>query len=214
MPHTRPLSVQSEKAERPTRVFLMVADLTPLTNSHDERTDGHFTLRYTTNFEDLVDFVYPDLSEGTRVLNDRAILATTNALIDTSNDTTASKRPGSAATFCSSYTLVTDETNPGTAFAPPEHLNQFNVQGAPPHELNLKYDALAMSVRNLNLAEGLVVNGRKVVLRGVSPHSRVVHVELLPPEKTTALIPRIVFSARVGRDGVSFHRVQPALRIA
>lgn len=115
--------------------------------------------------------MYPDLSEDTRLLNDRAILATTNASIDTSNDTIASKRPGNAATFYSSDTLISDESNPGTAFGSPEHLNQLNVLGVPPHELHLKSDALAMIVRNLNFAERLV-NGQKVVLRGISPNSK------------------------------------------
>lgn len=131
------------------------------------------------------------------MLNDRAIVATTNSSIDTSNDTIASKRPGCAATFYSSDTLITDEANPGTAFASPEHLNQLNVQGVPPHELNLKFDAIAMIVRNLNFAEGLV-NSQKVVPRGISPNSRVVQVELLNLEKTIVLIPRIAFTAQVG----------------
>lgn len=75
--------------------------MTPLSNSQDESTDDNFALQYTTEFEDLVAFVYPDLSEDTRLLNDRAILATTNSSIVTSNDTIASKRPGNAATFYS-----------------------------------------------------------------------------------------------------------------
>ena len=58
-----------------------------------------------------------------------------------------------------------------------------------------------MLTRNLNFSEGLV-NGQKVVLRGISPNSRVVQVEL------------IMFHGQVGRQGITFQRVQLPLRIA
>ena len=185
----------------------------PLSNSHDGTTADHFTLQHRTDFDTLTNFVYPDPNTDTRLLHDRAILATTNASIDASNDHITGKRPGSSATFSSSDTLIKDDSNDDTAFASPEHLNILNVQGVPPHELSLKSDALAMIIRNLNFSEGLV-NGQKVVLRGISPNSRVIQVELLTPERTLVLIPRILFHAQVGRNGITFQRVQFPLRIA
>lgn len=114
------------------------AEMTLLTNAHDESTHDHFTPQYTTDSDYLIAFVYPDLSEDTRLINDRAILATTSASIDIYNDTIVSKRPGNAATFYCSDTVISDEPNADTAFASPEHLNHLSDQGIPPHELNLK----------------------------------------------------------------------------
>ena len=87
--------------------------------------------------------------------------------------------------------------NSKAALASPEHLNQVNVQGVPPHELNS--DALASIVGNVNFADGLV-NGQNVLLRSISPNSRVVQVKLLIPEKYVFPFPRNVFAAQVGRD--------------
>ena len=78
-------------------------DLISLSNCNDDNTADHVTLQYTTDFEELSKFVYPNLNEGTRLLNDRAILATTNASNDASNDDIAARRPGNAATFYSRH---------------------------------------------------------------------------------------------------------------
>ena len=72
---------------------------------------------------------------------------------------------------------------------------------------------LAMLITNLNFSEDLV-NGQKVVVRGVSPNSRVIRVELLNSDGYIVLIPRIYFHAQVGRYGITFNRVQFPLRIA
>ncbi|CAM9361922.1 unnamed protein product, partial [Ectocarpus sp. 4 AP-2014] len=53
---------------------------------------------------------------------------------------------------------------------------------------------------------------RKVVLRGISPNSRVIQVELLH-DNSIVLIPRISFHAQVGRNGITFNRCQFPLRI-
>lgn len=171
-------------------------------------------MQYTTNFNDLVNFVYPDIHEDARRLNDRAILATTNISIDSCNDDISSRRNGNHATFYSSDTLIKDHTNTSTtAFCSTENLNNIDVPGIPPHQLHLKSDALAMLKRNLNFSEGLV-NGQKVVVRGVSPNSRVIRVELLDRENSIVLIPRISFHAQVGRNGITFNRVQFPIRTA
>ena len=73
---------------------------------------------------------------------------------------------------------------------------------------------LQCSRENLKFSEGLV-NGQKVVLRGVSPNSReFVQVELLTPEKSIVLVPRTMFHGQVCRQGITFQRVQFPLRIA
>ncbi|CAB1097406.1 unnamed protein product [Ectocarpus sp. CCAP 1310/34] len=203
------------EGSRPTVTMSDGSKLTPLNNHDNEDTANHFQLRYTTDFDELLRFVYPDLSQQSRIWNTRAILATTNHSIDRSNDTISDNRPGNYVSFFSSDSLISDEKNRRTAFASPEHLNQLNVQGIPPHELKLKTDTLALITRNLNFSEGLV-NGQKCVVLAVSASSRVLQVQLLTEERPRpiVLIPRINFQGKVGRNGICFTRKQFPLRTA
>ena len=86
------------------------------------------------------------------------------------------------------------------------------MPGVPPHELELQDNALAMIIRNLNFSEGLV-NGQKVIIRSISPGARVIQVEL-PHDNQVVLIPRINFKPKVGKNGITFSRVQLPLRVA
>ncbi|CAB1109180.1 unnamed protein product [Ectocarpus sp. CCAP 1310/34] len=180
----------------PTTTFSDGAKRVPLSNTHDTSTTDHFSLQYTTDFNDLINFVYSDIHEDARHLNDHAPLATTNTSIDSCNDAISSRRQGDNVTFHSSDTLIKDHNNPAspTAFCSTEHLNNIDIPGVPPRQLKIKSDALAMLIRNLNFSEGLV-NGQKVVIRGVSPNSRVVRVELLS-DHSIVLIRRISFHAQ------------------
>lgn len=91
---------QSEKIAKPNARFPDGADLTPLTNCCDNTTTDHFTLHHTTDFGTSTNIVYPHPNLHTRLLHDRAILATTNASLDASNDHIIPKRVGtSAASF-------------------------------------------------------------------------------------------------------------------
>ena len=63
-------------------VHMSNGDMVSLSNTDDHSTTDYFTLKYTTEFEDLVNFVYPALNEATHLMHDRAILATTNTAID------------------------------------------------------------------------------------------------------------------------------------
>lgn len=198
---------------QPTSTLPDGAKLVPLSNECDPSTDDYFCLQYTTDFNDLIDFIYPNKHENARLLNNRAILATTNTSIDSCNNEISSRRRDHTY-FYSSDSLIEDKTNPSsTAFTSADNLNNIDVPGVPPHRLELKSDALAMLTRNLNFSEGLV-NGQKVVVPNVSPNSRVIQVELLNSDQDIVLIPRISFHPQVGRNGITFNRVQFPLRIA
>lgn len=119
-------------------VHMANGDVVALSNTDYSSTTDHFALKYTTNFEDLVKFVCPDLNEVTQLMHDRAILATTNTAIDASNKDIAERRSQNDTAFFSSDDLISDESNPNTAFAAPEHLNLLNAQGVPPRELELR----------------------------------------------------------------------------
>lgn len=186
----------------------------PLSNHSDVSISDHFTLQSTTNFEDLITFVYPDLQSDHRGFSDRAILSSTNITIDKINDEVLNRIPGSEAIYTSADSLLSDESaQNASAYASPEHLNSLNVPGVPPHKLRLKSGALTMLTRNLNFSQALV-NGQKGIVRDVQPNSRLIHYELLTPDRPIVLVPRIMFHAQVGQQGVSFKRVQFPLRVA
>ena len=99
-------------------------ELIALHNYNDIDPTNHFQLQYTTEFNDLINFVYPDLNEDSRSWNNRAILSTTSNAIDRSNDIFSADRPGENCSFFSSDSLISDESSTNTAFASPEHLKQ------------------------------------------------------------------------------------------
>lgn len=133
----------------PTTTFDDGAKLVPLSNTNDTSTTDHFSVQCTTDFNELVNFVYPDIHEEATHLNDRAILATTNTSIDSCSEDISSRRQGNHVAFYSSDTLIKDHNNNehSTAFCSTENLNNINVPGVPPHQLDLKSDALAMLIR-------------------------------------------------------------------
>ena len=111
--------------------------LIPLNNHSNANSHEHLQLQSTTVFDELINFVYPDITEDARLWNDRAILSTTNATIDKFNESISSRRPGQSVSFFSSDSLISDESHPNTAFAAPEHLH-LHVSGVPPHEFKLQ----------------------------------------------------------------------------
>ena len=60
--------------------------LIPLNNHSRPNSDDHFQLQYTTDFDELINFVYLDMTEDTRLRNYSATLVTTNYTIDRSNE--------------------------------------------------------------------------------------------------------------------------------
>ena len=60
--------------------------LIPLNNHSQPNSDDHFQLLCTTDFDERINFVYPDMTEDTRLWNDRPILDTTNYTIDRSKE--------------------------------------------------------------------------------------------------------------------------------
>ena len=81
-------------------------------------------------------------------MHDCAILATSNTAIDAANKEIAERRSQNPVSFFSSDSLISDDSNPNTAFAAPEHLNFLDVQGVPARELVLRPNDLAMLARN------------------------------------------------------------------
>lgn len=186
----------------------------PLAYVHDipELTLDPFVIQNTDCFEDLIGFVYPDLLHADPAdFKSRAILSSTNATIDTINEHILDVLPGDLLTAYSCDTVDPGAPNQKTFdFLSSSDLNSIDVTSVPPHSLHLKLNSMVMLTRNLNFKQGLV-NGQKAVVRAFSP--RVARVELLDDSSSLALIPRIRFKAKIGKNGITFSRLQLPLRV-
>ncbi|CAN0525387.1 unnamed protein product, partial [Laminaria digitata] len=180
------------------------------TSTQEDGTVTTCTIDSTTNFEQLVQTIYPDLlTANHNTYNDRGILAPTNDNIDEINDFILDNLPGDSHHLLSSDKIVTDdEVMPDVVAV--EFLNTVQVLGTPPHDLHLKLGALIFFIRNINFDCG-PVNGRRGVVRGITPY--VIDIEVICEGFPIVKIPRICFEVQVGSRGITFHRFQFPVRL-
>lgn len=169
------------------------------------------SLNGETDFERLIDFVYPDLlTAQPEDFADRGILSPTNVSTDEINNHILDLLPNQAHTLNSVNTLIKSNPTDIAEVASVEFLQSIDVPGVPPHSLNLKVGCIVMFIRNVNFDSG-IVNGRKGIVRAIS--SRIIDVQVLAPGSPLVKIPRILFEVKVGKKGMSFHRRQFPLRV-
>lgn len=109
----------------------------------DEHTSILSTCTTTgdTDFEHLIDFVYPDLLTADRALfADRGILsiAPTNVSIDQIDNHVLNLLPNRLHAHLSSNHLIKDNPSDMAEATSTEYLEAVDVPGVPPHELHLK----------------------------------------------------------------------------
>ena len=162
--------------------------------------------------EDLISFVYPNL-EDPYECSQRAILAGTNAQIDTLNDVILSQMAGPVESFYSADSCVDPDGNALQVGS--EVLGAFNETGTPPHQLKLKLGSVAIIVRNLNFSSGLC-NSTKVIIREILPSRRLILVEVPKDGGPGELvpIPRVTFRFQPAGKGMDITRKQFPLRVA
>ena len=119
--------------------------LIPLNNHSNANSHEHLQLQSTTDFDELINFVYPDMTEDARLWNDRAILATTNATIDKCNESISLADQDNRCLFSAQILLFRMNT---TQARRSQHLNTFSI-------FMFQAYTLGMLVRNLNFS-GLV----------------------------------------------------------
>ena len=105
-------------------------------------------------------------------LTDRAIICPTNKDVDHINDLLIQQFPGKRHTYKSHDKLLTE--NQAHSF-PVDFLNQVQVNGVPPHLLQLKVGAPVMLIRNLDPSRGHV-NGTRYIIKAL--HPRVIQAEI------------------------------------
>src|SRR6185503_16563395 len=116
----------------------------------------------------LVDTTFPDFkSNYTNIeyLKSRAILATTNEIVDEINDYMLNLVPSTEKEYYSadSISKCTDTCNDANILYPIEYLNSLNANNFPAHKLKLKIGVPIMLLRNLNQSLGLC-NGTRLIV--------------------------------------------------
>jgi ATP-dependent DNA helicase PIF1 len=163
------------------------------------------------NIDDLIHFVYPDLSinSSPKYLVERAILAPKNDHVNTMNATIMDQFPGEAVEYFSADKIEQSESEHQY---PIEFLNSLAI-GNLPHKLKLKLGSPIILLRNLHPPDGLC-NGTRLVCR--SFQQNVIEAEIISGRKagTRAFIPRITLSPSNSDLPFTFSRrqfpVQPA----
>lgn len=116
----------------------------------------------------LVQSTYPcfeDKYNDPEYLKDRAILATTNEIVDQINDYIISLIPSLQIEYFSADSIsnYTDTCNDVDVLYPIEYLNSLNANNFPTHNLKLKEGVPIMLLRNLNQSLGLC-NGTRLIV--------------------------------------------------
>ncbi|KAK4596705.1 hypothetical protein RGQ29_014654 [Quercus rubra] len=119
-------------------------------------------------FNDIVKATYPDFHtkfSDSKYLEERAILAPTNEVVEDINDymidliNVDEKTYLSADSICKASTNILDQD----VMYPTEHLNSLKFPGIPNHKLRLKVGMPIMLLRNLNQSAGLC-NGTRLLV--------------------------------------------------
>ena len=137
--------------------------------------------------DDLVDHIFPgfiDKFKDVSWVRSRAVLCPTNEECSYINRILLDQIPGDGIVYKSCDSVNETETH----MYPTEFLNTINLQGIPPHYLELKVGAVIILLRNLNPSEGHV-NGTRYVIQNLLPH--VIDATAISGSKVGAKIPRI-----------------------
>ena len=122
----------------------------------------------TSSGNDLVEAVFPNFNENFSDISwvkNRAILCPTNQECKEINRNLLHRLPGDSVIYKSCDTVNQSESHT----YPTEFLNTIELQGIPPHILELKPGAVIILLRNLNPTEGHV-NGTRYVVQNLLPH--------------------------------------------
>ena len=115
--------------------------------------------------EALIQSIFPDVEERFQeqgFINNRAILAPRNNVVNTVNALIAQRIPGEQFTYLSADSVAPqdDQAIPYSA----EFLNFLTPPGIPPHVLKLKVGVPVIMLRNLDPSTG-ICNGTRLIVR-------------------------------------------------
>uniref|UniRef100_A0A2N9FJU1 ATP-dependent DNA helicase n=1 Tax=Fagus sylvatica TaxID=28930 RepID=A0A2N9FJU1_FAGSY len=148
--------------------------------------------------QDIIDSIYPDLKvkyKDPSYLQDRAILAPTNEVVEELNDYIISSLNEEEHEYLSSDSVCKASSNVADqdVLYPVEFLNTLRFPGLPNHKLTLKVGLPIMLLRNLNQNGGLC-NGTRLIITKLA--TWVIEAEIITGTNigTRVFIPRITLS--------------------
>ena len=145
-------------------------------------------------------------------VSSRAILTTTNEMVDRINDICLDEMPGEKIILASGDSTV--DPNDATHYQV-EYINTLQASGLPSHKLTLKKNAVVMLLRNLNISGGLC-NGTRLIIQDVI-NERLIRAIIATGEckGKTVLIPKIITQpADDTYFGFEWQRLQFPIRLA
>jgi hypothetical protein len=176
-------------------------------------------LLYTTEskIEALVNFTFPDFKtkyNDPDYLKQRAILSTTNDIVDQVNDYILTLVPNIEREYFSADSIsdCMDTCNDANVLYPVEYLNSLNANNFPSHRLKLKNGTPIMLLRNLNQSSGLC-NGTRLIVTNLADNiiEAVIITGSHIGEKT--YIPRINLTTRGNRWPFTLYRRQFPIKV-
>jgi ATP-dependent DNA helicase PIF1 len=148
--------------------------------------------------QDIIDSIYPDLKvkyKDPSYLQDRAILAPTNEVVEELNDYIISSLNEEEHEYLSSDSVCKASSNVADqdVLYPVEFLNTLRFPGLPNHKLTLKVGLPIMLLRNLNQNGGLC-NGTRLIITKLA--TWVIEAEIITDTNIgiRVFIPRITLS--------------------
>lgn len=141
------------------------------------------------NLDTLINHVYPDLGTENqdKDITEKAILATTNSVVDSINEKVLERFTGEEVLYHSADSVEEDQYN----LYQPEFLNSLTPNGLPPHKLALKAGAPIICLRNIDPAEGLC-NGTRLICRKLAKHFIDAEISTGNHKGKRVFIPRII----------------------
>jgi hypothetical protein len=176
---TQNMRIQQNRGDKPTRDFaewiLKVGDDTMANadgNSIIEIPKDLLVPGELDPIKDIVEATYPNLLESYMdgsYLQERAILAPTNDIVQELNEYIIDLIDSPEATYLSADSICKASSNieHQDALYPVEFLNSLKFAGIPNHELKLKIGLPIMLLRNLNQSAGLC-NGTRLTITQMS----------------------------------------------
>lgn len=173
-----------------------------------------------SSLDGLIDAVYPDLQQhlsDASFLNDRVILATTNRVVDEINLKIARRLPafGLESRIYHSIDAVQHDGDghDNTVLYPVEFLNSLDINGLPPHKLQLSVGCIVVLLRNLNKSVGLC-NGTRLIVRRLYEHT--IDAEIATGDQVGArvLIPKVRLTPSASTLPFELSRLQFPVKLA
>lgn len=165
------------------------------------------------NYSKLINFVYNDFinkyQEKDYLIN-RSILCTKNITVDKINKEILNLMPGQKEIY---YSLDTPRDEDSSNMYPIDFLNAYTCSGFPPHELELKENAIVILLRNLNQNQGLC-NGTRLIIKNF--RTNVIEAEIVSNKNYGArvFLPKITLLPNQDDSTVQFKRKQFPIRLA